>query len=117
MRQTMRTDMDREPRAARPDASAGRSARNDVLQDRWSPGNSGIVRRPWFSDYSLVLTVASSVCYGSRLSSRLRTRSRSKVLQGNQPIRTIFDRFCHELYWVRFVLYLLLGLKLQAQTY
>jgi LPS-assembly protein len=107
--------MAREPLAVRQDAAAGRSARNDAPERRWSPDNIGIARRPWLFSNSLVLTDARLVCYGSPLSSG--PNFAVCAVLGDKTIRTIFGGFCHELYFVRIVLFLSLVIGLDAQTY
>ena len=107
--------MAREPLAVRQDAAAGRSARNDAPERRWSPDNIGIARRPWLFGNSLVLTDARLVCYGSPLSSG--PNFAVCAVLGDKTIRTIFGGFCHELYFVRIVLFLSLVIGLDAQTY
>jgi LPS-assembly protein len=110
------TGIDREQGAGRPNAGGGRSESNDAPPHRSSLGNIGIARRPRLLDDPFFLTVTRLVCYGSRLSSRPRVRPNPPVLDA-QPIRTIFGRFCHELYFPRAVLFFSLVIGLEAQTY
>jgi LPS-assembly protein len=102
-------------RRAMANANGGRSGCIDAPRHRSSPGNSGIARRSCLFDDSLVLTVTRLLSYGSRLSSRS-CLDRPPVLE-DQPIRTTFGGLCHELYSARIILFFVLVIGLDAQSY
>lgn len=61
------------------------------------------------------LTTAHTLCYGARLIFPLGLKHRSVL--NHFSLRTIFGRFCHELYFVLLAVYLSLPVNLAAQTF
>lgn len=98
---------------ARLSADDGRSGCNDAPPHRCPPDNTGIALQP--SRNLSLLTAVPPVCYRARLSSRSELHGTSVLAR--PFLGNTIGGFCHELYWLRLIFFLLLMMRLQGQTY